>query len=146
MHYQRSVKAQRALKIGACHFLFNILLAITALGGVVYGAYTIDQQTVYIGVALSVAWILSVVLFFAKGGGLKCSLCMNPVWGGKKCQKHSKVKPALGLSYRLGTACSIAFKGKYRCPYCGEPFSVQHGTSRRRGSVDHRMQRSGTAS
>lgn len=132
MHHQRSLKAQRALRFGAWHFIFNLLVAVAAMVCVVYGLYLHDQFVVYYGVGLLVFWVVSLIFFFIKGAGQRCSLCMNPIWAGRKCQKHSKVKPALGVSYRLGTAVSIICRGHYRCPYCGEPFHVEHGQVRSR--------------
>lgn len=93
------------------------------------------EQVVYFGVAGAVVWSLSTLVFFVRFSSLKCSLCMNPVWAGRKCQKHSKAKPALGLSYRLGVALSVIFKGYYRCPYCGEPFSARKTHESRRGKT-----------
>lgn len=139
MHHQRSLKAQRSLKFGACHLLFNILLAAGAVGVLAYGVYRYEQEWVYAGVGLVLLWVVSTVFFFLRGAFLKCPLCMNPVWGSRKCQKHPKVKPALGVSYRLGIACSVAFKGRYRCPYCGEPFSAQFGVRSSRRSRQQNM-------
>jgi len=84
-----------------------------------------DKQLAYWGVAGVVAWVISVSAFFFRGSSLKCPLCMSPVWGKRMCQKHSKAKRALGVSYRLGIATSVIFKNRYRCPYCGEPFRAQ---------------------
>ena len=136
MHKQRSLKALRALNIGAYHFVFNILLAIGAIGYFLYSAVLYDERGIMIGGGLAVLWLLSALIFFLKGASLRCSLCMNPVWAGRKCQKHSKAKPALGVSYRLGIALSVIFKGCYRCPYCGESFSARK--SRKPGESSRR--------
>ncbi|NWK56633.1 hypothetical protein HW115_13505 [Verrucomicrobiaceae bacterium N1E253] len=119
----------------------NILIAMSAIGVLAYGAYTYDQKLVYCGVGVGALWLISVSLFMVKGGSLKCPLCMNPVWASRKCQKHSRVKPALGVSYRLGIATSVAFRGHYRCPYCGERFSAHKSHPTRREQSSGRMKR-----
>ena len=116
--------------------MFNIFLATGAIGCFVYGAATYDDQKMFIGGGFAVLWLVSVIVFFLKGASMRCPLCLNPVWVGRKCQKHSKVKPALGMSYRLGIATAVIFKGYYRCPYCGEPFNARE--IRQPGNTIHR--------
>ncbi len=111
--------------------MLNGLLGLVALGAVVYSVIRHDEIGLYVSLGLVAFWLLSVGFFFLKGSALRCSLCMAPLWSNRKCQKHKKVKPALGVSYRLGIAASVVFKGEYRCPYCGEPFSAK----RVRGAV-----------
>lgn len=125
MHYQRSAHSLRRLRMGAYHFLFNMVLGITALSAVAYSAYQYNETWLYASLGAVAVWLVSIVVFFIKGASVRCSLCMTPIWSGKKCQKHKNVKPALGVSYRLGLATSIIFTGKYRCPYCGEPFCAK---------------------
>ena len=130
MKRQRSPRAQSLLRVGAYHFLFNCLLGSAVLACFAYMLFKIalmapyDENLVYWGVLGIAVWVISMGAFFARGSSLKCPLCMNPVWGKRMCQKHSKAKRALGLSYRLGIATSVVFKNRYRCPYCGEPFSA----------------------
>ena len=105
--------------------MFNIVLATGAIGCVVYGLVDENNTLLMIGGGLALLWVLSLLSFFIKGGAVKCSLCMSPLWASRQCQKNSKVKPALGVSYRLGFASSIIAKGHFRCPYCGEPFNAK---------------------
>lgn len=132
MHHQRSSYALKLLKMGAVHFMLNLLLGCAALSTIGYYFYQNDQTGVYMGLGMIVVWLLSMLAFAIRGAALKCSLCMSPIWSGRKCQKHSKVKPALGVSYRLGVAMGVLFKGSYRCPYCGEPFSARKARGRER--------------
>lgn len=136
MHHQRSPRVVRNLNLGAYHFMFNILLAIGSVGYFIYSAVMYDQRGMMMSGGGAAVWLFSAMIFFLKRASMKCSLCMSPVWGARKCQKHSKVKPALGISYRLGIATSIIFKGYYRCPYCGEPFSARK--SRKPGESSRR--------
>lgn len=125
MHKHRTSKAVRRLNLTALHFMFNILLAIGGLSCLSYGLISnIRLWQISAGCVLGF-WLFSVFLFFIRQSILRCPLCMVPLWGNQKCKKNSKMKPALGISYRLGTACSIIFRGRYRCPYCGEPFDAR---------------------
>ena len=132
MHHQRSNHSLRLLKRGAYHLLFNVLLGVTALGGVIYSTYNYYESWLYASLGLVGLWVLSLVVFYIKGSELRCSLCMTQLWSGKKCQKHRNAKALLG-SYRLAVALSVIFKNQYRCPYCGEPFSAKkiRGAQRR---------------
>lgn len=137
MRQHRSPRAQSILKVGAYHFLFNCLLGSAVVAYFAYMLLTMilmeshDETLIYWGVAAVIAWVISVGVFCFRGYSLKCSLCMNPVWGKRMCQKHSKAKPALGMSYRLGIATTVVFKNRYRCPYCGEPFSAAKAKARK---------------
>ncbi len=125
MHHQRSAHSLRRIRIGAYHFLFNVVLGITSLGAVAYSAYYHNETWLYASLGGVAVWLISLVAFYIKGATIRCSLCMTPIWSSRKCQKHKNVKPALGISYRLGVATAVIFTGKYRCPYCGEPFSAK---------------------
>lgn len=124
MHHQRSAYSLRRIRRVAYHFLLNVVLGIIAISAVVYSVYYQNETWLYASLGGVVFWLISSVFFYIKGAGVRCSLCMTPLWLGRKCQKHKNVKPALGVSYRLGMATAVVFKGHYRCPYCGEPFSA----------------------
>jgi len=124
MHHQRSTYSLRLLRRGAYHFLFNLVLGIAALSAVAYSTFYNNESWLYTSLGLLGFWILSLIVFYVKGSALRCSLCMAPLWSSRKCQKHKNAKKALG-SYRLPVATSVLFKGHYRCPYCGEPFSAK---------------------
>lgn len=130
MHLQRSAKEVRTLTASACHFLFNVSLGSAVVVLLSYGFYRDDHTSMIWAASLLGLWFLSTAVFFARRLVLRCALCSVPLWSGQKCQKHKKAKPALGVSYRLGVASGVVFKGRYRCPYCGEPFSARK--SRRR--------------
>lgn len=123
MHRHHSVHTLKSLHRAAYHFLANIVLALAGVGMLGYGVYLHDHFWAVLGACTLGLWLLSTGLFFIQRSSLRCPLCLVPVWAGKKCQKHRKAKPALGISYRLGVAVAVIFRGHYRCPYCGEPFS-----------------------
>ena len=125
MHLHRSAHNLRTLKVGAWHYLLNVLMGTAAVGIMGYSLYDGDRFYMVVGSLVLAFCILSSALFFLRRLSLRCPLCSVPLWSGQKCQKHRKVKPALGVSYRLGVASAVIFKGSYRCPYCGEPFSAR---------------------
>lgn len=123
MHRQQSTHTLHTLRFAAFHFLFNVLLFLTTLTCFTTGLIIDEKNYLWISVALLAFWILSVGLFFVLNLGWCCPLCLGRIWMKTGARRHRKVKPALGISYRLGIATSVMFKPSYRCPYCGEPFS-----------------------
>ena len=105
--------------------MFNLLLGISGISVLGYGLFTDERMWLIAGACMLGGWLFSAGIFFIKRSSIRCPLCMGPLWGNQKCQKSSKVKPALGVSYRLGMAKSIVFRGRYRCIYCGEPFDAR---------------------
>lgn len=99
-------------------------MGISALVAVGYSTYQYNETWLYASLGLLAFWLISLVVFYIKGSELRCSLCMTPMWSGRKCQKHRNAKAVLG-SYRLAVALSVLFKGHYCCPYCGETFSAK---------------------
>ena len=125
MHRHRTAKAVRRLNLTAFHFIFNILLAFVAMGTLGYGLVMGLSFWQTVGACILGFWLMSAFIFFIRQSNSRCPLCMVPLWGNQKCNKNSNVKPAFGISYRLTSASSVLLKGRYRCPYCGEPFSAR---------------------
>lgn len=53
-------------------------------------------------------------------GRAKCPLCMTPPLIHKNCQRNRNARTFFG-SYRIRVALSILTRGRFVCPYCGEP-------------------------
>jgi len=123
MHRQQSTESLRTLKLGACHFLLNIILALVGCGFLAAGLIVQVNQWIWTGSALMAFWMLSLLLFFILSYSWTCPLCMGRLWVKTGCRRHRKAVQALGVSYRLGVATSVLTGKHYRCPYCGEPFS-----------------------
>ena len=124
MHRQQSTHSLRSLKLGACQFVFNILLVIT--GGVFTAVGLIGHvdKWLWTGAIIMALWVVSVFLFFVLSYSWKCPLCLGKIWVNTGCRRHQKAKQALGVSYRLAVASSVLRRKPYRCPYCGESFST----------------------
>ena len=123
MHRQQSTQSLRSLKLGACHFLLNIILALVGSGFLAAGLIVTIKDWIWTGSALMAIWVLSVFLFFILNYTWTCPLCMGRLLVKTGCRRHRKAVQALGVSYRLGIASSVILGKAYRCPYCGEPFS-----------------------
>lgn len=125
MHRHRSSKVLRTLNVSAWQLMLTVVLTVSGICLLGYGILLDLEFWQIVGAGVLGAGVLSLIIFFARSSGMRCPLCMVPLWGNQKCQRNSKAKPALGISYRLGVASSIVFRGHYRCPYCGEPFNAR---------------------
>ncbi len=123
MRYHRSKRTLLDLKCGACHFIFNLLSVITALGLAVYATVYYDLPTLYIAVITGAVWMISSFVYLLKANSLRCPLCLVPIYAHKRCTKNREAKQIMG-SYRLAVSLSILCRGHYRCIYCGELFNV----------------------
>jgi len=116
--------------------MLNLVLVLLAVGVFGYGSWADERSWLITGACLFGVCLISIVaFFFFNRASVRCPLCMVPLWGSQKCQRNTKVKPALGVSYRLGVANSVIFRGHYRCPYCGEPFSAREARKSKIRSV-----------
>lgn len=125
MHRQHSSHTLRSLHLGAIHFVLNALLIVAAISLLTAGIIIGDNNWLWIGTSVLAVWIISAFVFFLCSLSWHCPLCMGKVWVRTGCRRHRNLRPALGISYRLGIALCVLFKSRYRCPYCGEPFSTR---------------------
>lgn len=124
MRQHRSRSTLRGLTIGSFHYIFNVLLLLTTPVLVASGWIDYNLTRVYIGVGCGALWVVSNLAFMLKAQSLRCPLCMVPLFAHKRCGKSKQAKRAFG-SHRLAASCSIIFRGKYRCIYCGEMFDAR---------------------
>jgi len=68
----------------------------------------------------------------------RCPLCIARPLFPNSCSLHRRAPVWLG-SYRLPVAASVVFRGRFRCPFCGEttamrarPAKFRNGTARGR--------------
>ena len=125
MRHYASKQALRSLRGRAYHFLINIFLGAVIILLISYSVLTHSIIYAHIGLGTFTLFILLSVLFTIKSQSQTCPLCKTAFWSNLKCARNHKVKPTLGLSYRLGVAVSIVTQGRYRCPFCGESFNAK---------------------
>lgn len=125
MHRQKSKRTLKSLRLGAVHFLFNIVLALSAIGITTAGLIIGSKPLMWTGTAAIILFLFSGIVFFLSSQSWHCPLCMGKLWAKSGCRKHRNARRAFGTSYRLRIALRVIACESYRCPYCGEPFSTR---------------------
>jgi len=121
-HIQKSFRT-RSYRRASFVFIAAYLSLLATLGFVAYTFYKSSQNdlmiiSILIGVS-AFFWMLSMIA----SGNCRCQLCQTANMRSLKCSRHKKAKRLLG-SYRLRVSTSIVFMNSFRCPYCGEAFSL----------------------
>ena len=98
MHRQQSPQSLRSLRLGACHFLLNIILAMAGLVFVGAGLIIHNKDWIWTGAAIMTVWVVSIFLFFILSYSWKCPLCMGRLWVNTGCRRHQKAVQPLGVS------------------------------------------------
>lgn len=120
--FMHSVSSQSVLirfKITSLILLLLFLMLPIVIGSLLYGFYAHDIAWLKNAGICAVACVFLKVLALMLGERLKCSLCMSAPLGNLGRAKHRSAQSFCG-SYRVVVSTSILFKGKFRCPYCGE--------------------------
>lgn len=133
MHRLSSPHDVTRFKLASWGLVMMSLLIVTTLG-MTACAFVIDDLRlmqlalcliVLSGVMALVQWLLS--------SRARCPLCRSQAIARDTSSKHRSAKRLFG-SYRLQVAATIIFMKNFRCPYCGEPTSVEaHMVRRSRG-------------
>lgn len=124
MHRLPSHYSVRRFRLAAFLLLFKWLVigAATVLLGYSLCIGKNDLTHLAIGLfALSVPLTLALWL---SAGRARCPLCIGNPLAHNACVTHRKTRRLFG-SYRLYVALSILLKGRFRCPYCGEPAAIE---------------------
>ncbi len=101
-----------------------ILCWVAAVWLVIYALVVGNNDYLIYGVIAAASAFLCMVINFILCGRVKCPLCMMPPLQNRRCSKHRTATKLLG-SHRLKVAAMILFTGHFRCPYCGEPTTMQ---------------------
>ena len=121
-HIQKKFRA-RSYRRASYLFIAASLSLLTTVGFVAYAFFYSSQDnfmiiSILIG-ATAFFWVLSMIA----SGNCRCQLCQTSNMRSLKCSRHKNAKRLLG-SYRLRVSTSIFFTNSFRCPYCGEAFSL----------------------
>lgn len=109
--------------------LIGILIPTTA-GLLLYSTCTDDTELMLVALILMGTIALATISQWALSTRARCPLCHTRPIASNKCSRHRSAKTMLG-SYRLRTACTILFRNRFRCPYCGESTEMRSRTRRR---------------
>lgn len=114
----------RRFRIASALVILMFLMVPVAIGFAL-GGLLLNEHRMFLFAAIAAAlWLVCLVLNFAQNGRLRCPLCMVPPLQNRGCSKHRSAKTMLG-SHRLKVAHSIIFADSFRCPYCGEPTTME---------------------
>jgi hypothetical protein len=97
-----------------------------------YGVISKDVDLMRIAARVLGLGIFLKVLTYIMSGRLKCPLCLGAPLRKLGCTKHRTAETLLG-SYTAEVAVAVLFKGKFRCPYCGERTAMEVRERRRPG-------------
>lgn len=124
MHKLPSLDTLRRFRVASLLILLMFVTLPAAVGFAVAGVLLEEKRWfVFAGASVGIV-LLCLAVNFVLGSRLRCPLCMVPPMQNRGCSKHRTAARMLG-SYRLKVAHSIVFKGSFRCPYCGEPTTMQ---------------------
>ena len=103
------------------------------LGFLGYGLFMkLEEWVIYAVITMAAGFACGIFVLLV-GSWVKCPLCMMPPLQKRGCAKHRTARTLLG-SHRLQVALSVIFRGYFRCPYCGEPTTMEvreHGRRKR---------------
>lgn len=133
MHRFPSSAAIRRIRLAALFLCLKCTLVPVSAGLLIYGIATHDIPMVRVGLGLAVASVVLQILQVLFAARTFCPLCRTPVLAKKHCRKHRSAKKLFG-SYRLRVGTAALLARSFRCPYCGEPSTLEvRDPSRPRG-------------
>lgn len=123
MHYIKFRRIARVLYFSSVVLFLAFLAALTTIGLGIALQVT-DQSDLLVPFGISAGVFLMVALFqLILTSQCRCQLCRSLILRPLKCSRIPTAKPILG-SYRLKVATTIILLRRFRCPYCGELFSL----------------------
>jgi hypothetical protein len=97
-----------------------VIASIAAVGLFIWTLVAMDSLLLQISIAVLVFAVLSGVTHLVTAFRVRCPLCHGKPLVSQKCTRHRNARTSLG-SYRLAVVKGVLLRGRYRCPYCGEP-------------------------
>lgn len=124
MHRFPSAAAIRRIRLSALLLVLKCLLVPVAAVLLVDGIVMHRIPLVHLGLGLATTAVILQLLQVLLAARTFCPLCRTPVLAKKYCRKHRSAKKLFG-SYRLRVGTAVLLTGKFRCPYCGEPSTLE---------------------
>lgn len=123
MHRLPSQYSVTRFRLAAFLLLAKWVMFVVALAGLSLAlACSNRTMTHFALVVLGLVLPVTIVQWLIAGHA-RCPLCIGHPLARKACVIHRDTRRLLG-SYRLRVAMAVIFKGRFRCPYCGERTAV----------------------
>jgi predicted RNA-binding Zn-ribbon protein involved in translation (DUF1610 family) len=123
MHRLPSKKSIIRMRATAILICLKFLTATAAGICISWGIIADDDKSSIAGLALLIATFILAIAQWILAAKTYCPLCHTPVMSSKRCSRSRKARKFLG-SYKLQVALAVIFTGRFRCPYCGEPSTL----------------------
>jgi hypothetical protein len=124
MHRFRSKSIINRFRLVSMLVCLKFLLLPAAIALIITSVARSDIRLVILALWLGGAAFLLIIVQWITAARTRCPLCMTPVLAKKGCSKHRHSRKLFG-SYRLRVATSVLTKGRFTCPYCNEPSSME---------------------
>jgi hypothetical protein len=124
MHSFKFRELARDFRVSSYLFIASAITALITLLCSALFFFTSQQIFILTAASSGGLFIFLWLGFWGRSNRSRCQLCNTPVFKRLRCNKSSQARPLFG-SYRLRVSTTIIQKAEYRCPYCGEHFSIQ---------------------
>lgn len=124
MHTIKHPRLAHALRAASLLYILA-WLSLTVFLGLLIKALRVPAKDMLIPVVIATGVTLVLWLsFWIVAARCRCQLCQANPMRSLRCSRNREAKRFL-WSYRLRVALSVTFLGRFRCPYCGESFSLK---------------------
>ncbi len=130
MHRLSSYLILRRFRIVSFFLLLMFLTIPVSIGVLGYGVFSKNIDLMRLAGMIFGLGICLKMLIYIMSARVKCPLCLGATFRNLGCTRHKSAVKLLG-SYQADVAVSVLFKGKFRCPYCGERTMMQVRDRRR---------------
>ena len=123
MHHIRRSYAARALVWSSIAFILAFGSLPAVIAAVLHLIASRSEESMRLAGAVAGISLLLWIIAWISTRHSRCQLCQAPVFGSLKCSLSPKAEKSLG-SYRLRVCFSILSHRSFRCPYCGQNFTL----------------------
>jgi hypothetical protein len=124
MHSLPNQSSIRRFRFAAVLLLLRWLLFYSSLGMLAYSIAIERRDLACVAMGLFGIALFIWVSHWVISRRARCPLCFVPSFSHQLYARSNKAKHFLG-SYSLFVAICVIFKGRFRCPYCGEPTALE---------------------
>lgn len=117
-------------RLAAGLLLLKWMMIPASFGFLGYALFHGQRDAVHLALGLLGLTVALFIFQWLLAARCRCPLCLGLPLAHKACSKHRNATRLFG-SYRLRVAHSIAWKGFFRCPYCGESTAMEVRQHRR---------------